>query len=91
VTVDGKSVTALGGRLCGGYSCAFYYRSWATPTIHRVTPLASIPSEIPITLNGRVFSYKISDAQQISNGQTLDRMIVGGELCDPRTEDDDTT
>jgi hypothetical protein len=48
-----------------------------------------------ISLNGRVFSYRVTDTQEIDDdflyGQTVDRMIVGGEVCDPWLEDNDDT
>ena len=60
--------------------------------------LHSLVGEDPeyVSINGRVFTYLVADTQEPNEDdedipQTVDRTLIGGELCDPWSEDDQTT
>ena len=47
---------------------------------------------------GRIYTYKVSETQEVVEDVSssylqwnLDRLLVGGEQCDPYTDDDQTT
>lgn len=47
---------------------------------------------------GRIYTYKVSETQEVVENVhpsylqwNLDRLLVGGEQCDPYTDDDQTT
>ena len=47
-----------------------------------------------ITINGRIFSYLVSDTQEANEGftitQTVDRLLIGGQQCNPWNNDTET-
>lgn len=45
-----------------------------------------------ISVNGRIYTYQVSDTQDEDETarQFIDRILIGGELCDPWSENQTT-
>ena len=75
---------------------AAFYIQILIMSAHLLQFFFRISGEEPVTFNGRVYSYLFADTQEPNEDDEdrdlpiVDRLLLGGELCDPYTGQNDT-